>query len=177
MRNNPNKIITHHAVSSTGHTAQDVNHWHYDRWGGYARSRRMIAPYVGYHIIVEWDGTIVQCRDFDEEGIHCKGQNFSSIGVCFMGNNDRHMPSIDQIRAWREVYNMIRSRYPHITPNMVFPHRKYANKSCHGALLTDRYWSDQIPQEEKSEQLKLLIEKLQMLKSQLLVLLTKERMK
>ena len=99
--NKPNKVITHHAVSLKTHTARDVSMWHWDRWSGYAASRRSEAPFAGYTYIIEWDGTTVQCRDHDEEGIHCRGQNFSSIGVCFMGNNDVHYPSEEQKEAWK----------------------------------------------------------------------------
>jgi len=69
--NIPTKIVTHTAVSAKHHTAQDVNNWHRDRWNGYSPSRRPEAPYAGYHYIIEWDGNTVQCRDHDEEGIHC----------------------------------------------------------------------------------------------------------
>src|SRR6056297_1548914 len=106
--NNPDKIIVHHAVSSKTHTAVDVSNWHKQRWNGYRPSRRGGATkYAGYHVIIEWDGTVVQCRDYDEEGIHCRGQNFSSIGVCLMGNFDTHLPSDKQMRAWRRLRDQL----------------------------------------------------------------------
>ena len=175
--NKPTKIITHHAVSGTGHTAEDVSQWHYERWGGYSPSRRGgNTAFAGYHFIVEYDGTVVQCRDLNEEGIHCKGQNFNSIGVCFMGNNDIHYPSLAQREAWQQVFARIRLLYPKITPNDVYPHRKYANKSCHGSLLSNDYWTLQLGATKKAT-VRALQQQVVQLMNQLLVLLTKERMR
>lgn len=144
-KNKPDKIITHTAQSTKFHTAQDVHEWHKVRWNKYNPSPYFKAKngepyYVGYHIVIEWDGTIVQCRDYFEEGVHCFGQNLSSIGVCFMGNGDLHEPSPEQLRAWLIVFERINKAFPNITTNRIYPHRKYANRSCHGRLLPDDYY-------------------------------------
>lgn len=174
--NRPTKIITHTAQSSKKHTHFDVGRWHRQRWGGYrpSRIRNDVARYAGYHIIINWDGTIEQCRAFDEEGIHCKGQNFTSIGVCFMGNNDQHLPSPEQIQSWRQVFANIQFKYPHITPNQIYPHRVYANKTCHGKLLSDDYWARQLNDEPQKVQLQTQV--IQLL-NRLYTLLMQERMK
>lgn len=165
--NKANKIITHHAVSSKKHTAYDVNQWHYDRWNGYSPSRRPDYPFVGYHYIIEWSGKIVQCRDHNEEGIHCKGQNFSSIGVCFMGNFSEHMPSKAQEKAWLKLYSRLGTHLP------VHPHRTYANKECHGKLLSDTYWTDLVGKDQKTE----LQEQVVQLLNRLYTLLLQRRIK
>lgn len=174
--NKPTKIITHTAQSLRNHTHLDVGRWHYNRWNGYrpSRLRSDIARYAGYHVIINWDGSIEHCRAFDEEGIHCKGQNFSSIGVCFMGNNDEHLPSYEQRLAWRKVFDNIHMRFPHIHTQHVYPHRKYANKTCHGRLLSDTYWKEQLGDDVTKTQLQ---EQVVQLLNRLLVLLTRERMK
>ena len=175
--NRPTKVITHTAVSAKNHTAIDVSRWHKARWGGYSPSKRGgDTRYAGYHYIIEWDGTIVQCRDTDEEGIHCKGQNFSSIGVCFMGNNDIHYPSLAQREAWGDLFAQIKLIYPNIKPTDVYPHRKYANKSCHGALLSDDYWTLQLGAQKKPT-ITELQRKVVQLMNRLIVLLTQERIK
>lgn len=155
--NRPTKIITHHAVSLKTHTAQDVDNWHRDRWPGFV-SRA--GYHVGYHYVIEWDGTIVQCREHDEEGAHTIGQNLSSIGVCFMGNFDQYMPSKAQESSWRGLYAKIGGQLP------TYPHRKYANKSCHGRLLSDDHFAKLVDREyllTQIEQLKMLINRLQAL--------------
>ena len=177
--NVPNKIITHHAVSLKTHTAEDVGQWHLDRWDGYSPStlRHDLTGYGGYHDVIEWDGTWVRVRNWSDEGIHCKGQNFSSLGVCFMGNNDLHYPSEAQKRTYREDYfPEVQKEFPNITPDRIYPHRKYANKSCHGSLLSDDYYT-LILGGVKQVSIKELQEKLIQLMSQLVTLLRKERMR
>lgn len=178
--NRPDKVITHTSVTPTSWTAEDIGRIHYDRWDGYNRSqtKSSIAGYGGYHIVVEWDGTWDVIRPLTQEGIHARGQNFSSIGVCFIGNGDRHLPSKAQREAWvEEVWPMITEEYPNIGKEDVFPHRKYANKSCHGSLLSDTYYADLIKDEvvvDKSREIARLMEQIISL---LNVLLSRERMK
>jgi N-acetylmuramoyl-L-alanine amidase len=38
-----------------------------------------------YHVIVELDGTKVQCLDFTQRGAHVAGHNTGNIGVCYVG--------------------------------------------------------------------------------------------
>lgn len=145
MPNKPTKIITHHAVSSTSHTAQDVDAWHKPRWSGfvskYFRNAKGEPYHVGYHYVIEWDGTIVQTREIFEEGAHTVGMNKSSLGICFMGNFDVHLPSREQLQSFQKLFHEIVARFPTITPRDCVPHRKYANKSCHGKLLSDIYFA------------------------------------
>lgn len=136
--NTPTAIITHHALSRKEHTVHDVEQWHRQRWPEFV-SRT--GWHVGYHYVIDWDGTTTQCREHDEEGAHTIGMNKSSIGVCFMGNNDLHYPSEAQIAAWNVLFEKLNAAYP----NAIYaPHRRYAAyKSCHGKLLTDDYWHRQ----------------------------------
>lgn len=180
MKNIPNKIITHTAVSFKTHTAQDVDAWHKLRWPGFTSNtfkNEKGEPYhVGYHFVIEWDGRIVQCRDMQEEGAHCIGQNTSSIGVCFMGNGDVHYPSSEQKKAWIELYARISKAYPEINRDRIYPHRKYANKTCHGKLLSDDYYQlalGHVAQPSTKE----LMEKVVQLQNKLLVLLKGRRMR
>ena len=144
--NIPEKIITHHALSSKESTAQDIDSWHKLRWPGFvSRYYKNIKgePYhVGYHYVIEWNGNIIQCRDESEEGAHTLGMNLKSIGVCFVGNFDNHMPSKEQEMAWQKLYEGIVKRHSNLTPETCVPHRMYANKSCHGKLLSDNYFAD-----------------------------------
>ena len=123
---------------------------------------RLPNSHVGYHFVIHWDGTVYQTRALDEEGAHCIGQNTSSIGVCFMGNFDNHMPSQEQEEAWIDLYERIGEGMP------VYPHRKYAVKSCHGKLLSDDYFERMVAIERKKQ----LIHKLEQLVAKLISLLT-----
>lgn len=181
MINKPDKIITHTAQSAKSHTAQDVHEWHKARWNKYNPSPYFQANngepfYAGYHFIIEWDGTIVQTRLITEEGVHCYGQNFSSIGVCFMGDGDKHYPSKEQKRAWLKLFERINKEYPQITTNRIYPHRKYANKSCHGALLDDDYYITVLGEERKIA-IQELIEQVKQLQNRLFAWVSGRRMR
>jgi len=166
--NKPTKIITHTAVSAKHHTHKDVASWHEQRWGTtYPEMRSKFGVMTGYHFVINWDGSWEQVRGIEEEGMHCLGQNTSSVGVCFMGNGDIHLPSQEQEEAWLEVYDIIGDKLP------VFPHRKYSTKTCHGKLLSDDYFGRIVEARTKAQ----LIEKIQQMISYLQVLLTQRRMK
>lgn len=134
--NVPSVVITHTAQSQKWHTVKDVDTWHKLRWPGFT-SRS--GWHVGYHYVIEWDGTVTQTREHDEEGAHTIGMNTRSIGVCLMGNGDLHEPSKEQLTAWYGLYTKLQKQYPNIP---TYPHRKYASyKSCHGKLLSDNYFA------------------------------------
>lgn len=65
-----------------GFTAADVRRWHTSRdpkdpskpWGD-----------IGYHRVVERDGTVSPGRPIEKPGAHVKGYNTASIGICMMG--------------------------------------------------------------------------------------------
>ena len=55
--------------------AKDVDKWHKQRgW-----------DCIGYHYIIDLDGTIEKGRPETKIGAHCKGFNDCSIGVCYVG--------------------------------------------------------------------------------------------
>jgi hypothetical protein len=156
--NKPTVVITHHALSLPTHTVKDVDTWHRERWPGFV-SRT--GYHVGYHYVIETDGSITQTREHDEEGAHTLGMNTSSIGVCFMGNFDLHYPSNAQLVTWDKLYTKLKAEYPNIPTK---PHRAYASyKSCHGKLLIDEYFSLEHQRLTKLEDLKRQLAKLQSL--------------
>lgn len=122
---------------------------------------------VGYHFVITKDGTIYQTRKLSEEGAHVIGMNNKSIGVSFAGNFDLTLPTEAQMQAWYKLYTDIQTRYPGIP---TYPHRKYANKTCHGRLLKDDYFAVQY-------QIFSLTARLNQLKAQLTNLLTGRRFK
>lgn len=133
--NRPEVVITHHALSANHHTHEDVNQWHRERWPNF-RSR--MGYWVGYHYVINRDGTVVQTRHHDEEGAHCLGMNRSSIGVCFMGNFDKNLPTPAQENAWIQLYDKLRGDYPDIP---TAPHRAFQDRTCHGTRLSDDHFA------------------------------------
>ena len=162
--NRPTVVITHHALSRADHTVEDVDMWHKARWPEF---KSYMGWWVGYNYVIESDGKTTQTRLHTEEGAHTIGMNNSSIGVCFMGNFDTHMPTGAQLRAWADLYADIREQYPNIPTR---PHRAYANKSCHGRNLSDTFF-------EGYYQKWTTIEKLKQIIALLTVLISRKRMK
>lgn len=157
--NKPTVVITHHALSLRTHTVKDVDNWHRARWPGFV-SRA--GYHVGYHYVIESTGMVTQTREFDETGAHTIGMNNSSIGVCFMGNFDKALPTPGQMAAWYTIYKDIQAKYPGIPTR---PHRAFASyKTCHGSLLSDDYFTTET-------QIKSLWEEIKRLRSVLVSLL------
>ena len=77
------KIIVHCADTPEGRDdkAADIRRWHKAR--GFND--------IGYHYVVDLDGTIEPGRDVTIAGAHANGQHADSIGVCYIGGADTDM--------------------------------------------------------------------------------------
>jgi len=51
---------------------------------------------VGYHFMIDKDGTIYEGRDIVVRGVHVEGYNTGSLGVCLMGDFRFEAPSTEQ---------------------------------------------------------------------------------
>jgi hypothetical protein len=91
---------------------------------------------IGYHAGVELVGgryEILMGRDWEWVGAHCPGHNTISLGLCFVGNFQEHVPPDDQlrlgarmIRTWMRLYN--------IPLENVYPHRDFNDTDCPGKM-------------------------------------------
>lgn len=70
------QIILHHSA----HLTMSV----YDIARSHVNERKF--PGIGYHIVIEKDGTIFLTNNLDTQSYHCKEHNFKSIGICCLGN-------------------------------------------------------------------------------------------
>lgn len=121
--NKVNKIIIHCSATPAGKpfTAADIDFWHKER--GFRC--------IGYHWVVDLDGTVEPGRPESEPGAHCLGQNYNSIGVCYIGGIYRGEPADtrtpEQKQALKDLIAILRRRYPGAT---VHGHREFAAKAC-----------------------------------------------
>lgn len=118
------KIIVHCADTPEGRDdkAADIRRWHKAR--GFND--------IGYHYVVDLDGTIEPGRDVTIAGAHATGHNADSIGVCYIGGADTYMKAKDtrteeQKTALRLLLKYLVQKYPGAT---IYGHRDFANKSC-----------------------------------------------
>lgn len=87
---------------------------------------------IGYHWVVELDGSLHAGRPEEISGAHCKGHNSSSIGICYVGGSDSEGNSKDtrtegQRDALVALIKEILDRYPDAE---VFGHRDFSTKAC-----------------------------------------------
>lgn len=70
-------IIVHCSATPEGkaYTVEDIRKWHKQQgWSD-----------IGYHYVVELDGSVRPGRNVDISGAHCEGHNAKSIGICYVG--------------------------------------------------------------------------------------------
>lgn len=132
--NFPEMIILHHSggtdanplADTSSHTADMIEQWHMAKgWEG-----------IGYTYVIEKDGTIAKGRPETYHGAHTVNYNSKSIGICMSGNFDATYPTKAQEESFKTLYKDISKRYKNLK---VYPHRKFANKTCFGKKLKDDY--------------------------------------
>ena len=138
--NTPKVLIVHHSggtdadplADTSHHTAEMIKTWHLAKgWDD-----------IGYNWVIEKTGKIVKGRDEKIAGAHTIGWNTMSIGVCLSGNFDATLPTPEQISSFKKLYLELKERYPVLEPDKVFPHRKFAQKTCYGRKLRDDWASN-----------------------------------
>ena len=84
------KLVIHHSASDSVTTKKaDIERWHKQR--GFS--------HIGYHKVIEGNGSIVDGRPETIQGAHAKGENHASLGVCVVGNFEEKPPSVVQLKA------------------------------------------------------------------------------
>lgn len=87
-RNSIDAIVIHCSATRAGMDvrARDIDKWHKER--GF--------DCIGYHFVVDLDGTVETGRPLTMDGAHCntaglsgKSYNKHSIGICYVGGLDR----------------------------------------------------------------------------------------
>ena len=129
-----NEIIVHCAATPQGKNfkAADIDRWH--------RERKMKC--IGYHYVVDLDGTVEPGRPESEIGAHCLGHNQYSIGVCYVGGlaADGKTPKDTRTAAQKEallaLLKKLRAKYPNAS---IHGHRDFAAKACPSFDATREY--------------------------------------
>jgi N-acetylmuramoyl-L-alanine amidase len=119
------KIILHCADTPEGRDVktEEIKRWHTEERGW---------SDIGYHWVVELDGSIHAGRDEERTGAHCKGHNSDSIGVCYVGGADsegdpKDTRTPEQRGALATLLSEILDRYPE---SKVYGHRDFSSKAC-----------------------------------------------
>jgi len=128
MVNNPKYIILHHSADQTpGNQLKRIENWHKFRFN--MLSRR--GFWTGYHFLIERSGEVIQTRDLNEEGAHCKGRNLESVGVCLAGNFDFEIPTEKQLDALINLFENLQIRIKNKEVPTYY-HFRFADTHCPG---------------------------------------------
>lgn len=142
--NKPNKIIVHHSGGSDANPLQDSSNFTVQACNELHKKFGMkssLGWWVGYHYYIEKNGKVTHTRGHNDTGAHTIGQNGSSIGICLAGNFDATLPTEAQIQSLKTLLNKLTTDLK-ITRNEIYPHRKFAQKTCYGSKLSDTWAKD-----------------------------------
>lgn len=121
-----NKIIIHCSATPEGRDVktETIRGWHIknNHWKD-----------IGYHYVIELDGSIHKGRDESAVGAHCSGQNANSIGVCYVGGvgKDGKTPKDTRTDAQKQsLINLLKSLKTKYPAAIVYGHRDFAAKAC-----------------------------------------------
>ena len=122
-----NELIWHTAATpegrSLGNPVSTIDRWHRERgWSG-----------IGYHFVIDLDGTIMLGRDINRVGAHVAGHNSGTIGAVYVGGltadakraKDTRTPS--QRASMLYLTKLIASQWGIMR---ISGHNQYAAKAC-----------------------------------------------
>ena len=119
---------------TTSAKVEEVRRWHKDDQGW---------SDIGYHYLIDRDGTLATGRPLERVGAHVKGHNTGTIGVSLFGGHgsaatdgfaEHFTPAQD--RALRDLIAQLRRHFPAIVK--ISGHNEYAAKGCPG--FTVSHW-------------------------------------
>lgn len=115
-------IIVHCSATEAGRNfkARDIDGWHREK--GYNR--------IGYHYVIDLDGTIERGRPISLAGAHCKGHNAHSIGICYIGGLKGGKPADTRTFEQRAALNKLIYNLIEMYHVKVHGHRDYAKRDC-----------------------------------------------
>jgi N-acetylmuramoyl-L-alanine amidase len=132
-----NKIVVHCTATPEGRpvSVEEIDSWHKQR--GWSQ--------IGYHYVVQLDGTINQGRPLNISGAHVKGHNKCSIGITYVGGCDADMNPKDtrtdaQIDSLEYLIGFLCASYP---GSEVYGHRDFSTKACPSYDAKEEYKSIQ----------------------------------
>ena len=136
-----NEIIIHCSATrrewmegaATSAKVAEIRRWHLARgWSD-----------IGYHYLIDRDGTVRAGRWVGRTGAHVAGHNTGTIGICLIGGhgsseNDRFADHFtpEQDRALRALLDELKHDHPKITK--ISGHNEYSAKACPG--FTVKQW-------------------------------------
>lgn len=97
-------IVIHCSATPNGVwiSPSQIDAWH--RQAGFRRGDRFASkfrphlPHIGYHRLVQVDGSPFSGRELEEAGAHVAGHNARSIGICMIGMDRFYLSQWEELR-------------------------------------------------------------------------------
>lgn len=122
-------IVLHHSASE-GQNPYDYARYHTQEDGhGW--------PGIGYHFVIQPDGTSYQTNHLETISYHTKGNNTAAIGICLSGNLSNKPPTRAQEDSLKRVIKHVRQKLPGSAS--VHGHGEFVNTTCPGSLDVDKF--------------------------------------
>lgn len=124
----PKKIIVHHSLTKDSETVS---------WGAIRKYHIGTLGWgdIGYHAGVELVGNHYEVflgRLWNKVGAHTKGQNYNSLGICFVGNYDLEKPFKKMLIEGGKLIFMWMKLFD-ISFKEIYTHHHFADyKTCPG---------------------------------------------
>lgn len=121
-----NKLIVHCSATPEGRDVktETIKDWHVN--GNHWKD-------IGYHYVIELDGSVHKGRDESVIGAHCSGQNADSIGICYVGGVDKDCKTPKDTRTEvqkQSLIKLIKELKQKYTGAVIYGHRDFAKKAC-----------------------------------------------
>jgi N-acetyl-anhydromuramyl-L-alanine amidase AmpD len=141
-------IVVHCSATRAGQDvrASDINKWHLER--GF--------KCIGYHFVIDLDGTIEVGRPLTMDGAHCntcgvsgRPYNKHSIGICYIGGLDKNGKPADtrtpaqKLALSRLIYDDLLPKYPNIVE--ILGHRDASPDKNGDGKVTQNEWIKSCP--------------------------------
>jgi N-acetylmuramoyl-L-alanine amidase len=127
-----NLIVIHCAATPSGKSigpnpAASVDAWHqargFHRDPSFVRSFNANLPHIGYHFVIDLDGSVITGRHLDEIGAHAYQFNAHSIGICLVGGAEREARYTSE--QWEALARLVIELTAKLNIPLRQPHRMY----------------------------------------------------
>ena len=120
------KIIVHCTATprNKDFSAEDIRDWHVkgNGWDD-----------IGYHYVIRLNGSIEYGRMVDKYGAHSSGQNYDSIGICYIGGMEKDMKEWSDTRTeeQKESLLLLLKTLKKLHSNaIIYGHKDFSTKAC-----------------------------------------------